>query len=484
MITPLEMQVLDLNARHHGVSILDAMEKAGKGVADFLLKEFAAVGKRVAVLVGTGNNGGDGLVAAFYLRNVCKVTLVLAKSSGEFVTNEARHNWDRVRGLVPSVEAKQAASAVDESDLVVDALLGIGAAGEIHEPYRSLIALLNKCGKPVVSVDVPSGFGGDLAVKPVVTVTMHDAKTGMTATNSGRIGVVDVGFSGEVASATGPGDFLYYPVPRDDTHKGQNGRLLVIAGGPFTGAPAFVGFGAYGIGVDVVHIATPTIAFQVVAGFSPSFIVHPLAGTRFLRVDVPLVQGLLEGMDAVVIGPGLGSEEGTLEAIREVVKATTVPLVLDADAFAALSGHLGLLAGKRAVLTPHAREYETLSGEKLPPGLSERAERLRAFSKKSGAVVLLKGKIDVIASGDEVRFNRTGNPGMTVGGTGDVLAGVVGGLLAKGAAPFPAARMAAFANGYAGDLAFRDRSYGLLASDVADRLPEVLKAFVPAERRS
>jgi len=481
MISPMEMRVLDENARHFGVSILEAMEKAGRGVADVLLREFHATGKPVAILVGTGNNGGDGLVAAFHLRNVCKVTVVLARDSQRFSTHEARHQWDRVRGLVPTAEAGQAGRVLHEADLVVDALLGIGAAGAIQEPYRALIAAINASGKPVVSVDVPSGFGGDVAVKPTATVTMHAAKAGMTEANSGKIHVVDIGFGGEVGSLCGPGDFLYYPVPGSDSHKGENGRLLVVSGGPYTGAPAFVAFGAYGIGVDVVHIATPTIAYPVVAGFSPSFIVHPLAGTRFHKVDVPLVQNLLRGMDALVLGPGLGSDPGTLEAIRELVAGCTVPLVLDADAMTALAGHTDLLARKRGVVTPHAREFETLSGEKMPADLAGRAQHARAFAKRAGAVVLLKGRIDVVTDGDSVRYNRTGNPAMTVGGTGDVLAGVVGGLLAKGVAPFPAARMAAFANGHAGDLAFRAKSYGLLATDVADHLPEVLKAFLHAE---
>ena len=481
MISPLEMRVLDANARHHGASILEAMEKAGKGVAETLLKDFQASGKRVAVLVGTGNNGGDGLVAAFHLRNVCHVTLVLARESARFATHEARHQWDRVRALVPSTESSQAARVLAESDLVVDALLGIGVSGPVQEPYRTLIQEVNQCGKPILSVDVPSGLGGDLAVKPTATVTLHAAKTGMSEANSGRISIVDIGFGGE-AALTGPGEFLYYPIPKEDAHKGQNGRLLVVGGGPFTGAPAFVGFGAYGIGVDVVHIATPTIAHQVVAGFSPSFIVHPLAGSRFHRVDVATVGHLLQGMDACVLGPGLGDEPETLEAIRELLATLKVPVVLDADALTAVAKRPDLLASKKIVVTPHAREFEVLSGEALPADPSARVAKVSAFAKRTGATVLLKGRIDVITNGEAVRYSKNGNPGMTVGGTGDVLAGIVGGLLAKRVEPFPAARLASWASKQAGDLAFRERSYALLATDVAAKLPEVLKASLPQGR--
>ena len=482
MISPFEMRVLDANARHYGVSILDAMERAGKGVADTLVKDFQASGKRVAILVGTGNNGGDGLVAAFHLRNVCHVTVLLARESTRFATHEARHQWDRVRPLVPSAEAGQAGRVLEEADLVIDALLGIGLSGAVEEPYRTLMEEVNRCGKPVLSVDIPSGLGADVAVKPTATATMHAVKTGMTEANSGRITVVDIGFGGEVASLTGPGEFLYYPVPREDSHKGQNGRLLVVGGGPFTGAPAFVGFGAYGIGVDTVHIATPMIAHQVVAGFSPSFIVHPLAGARVHRVDVAPVIHLLGGVDACVIGPGLGDESETLEAIREVVRASPVPLVLDADALTAVANHPEVLQGKKVVVTPHAREFEVLAGEALPKEPRERVAKVIGFAKRANLTVLLKGRSDVITDGETVRYSKNGNAGMTVGGTGDVLAGVVGGLLAKRVEPFPAARMASWASKHAGDLAFRERSYALLATDVAARLPEVLKACVPQGR--
>jgi len=475
------MRVLDANARYSGVSILEAMEKAGKGVADFLLKEFAVKGKRIAILVGTGNNGGDGLVAAWHLRDVCEPTLVLARGPDDFATNEARHNWGRVQSAIAQVDAAHAREVLASADLIVDALLGIGARpGPVREPYRSLIEMIIASGKPIVSVDVPSGLGGDLAVRPAATVTMHDVKEGMNEANSGKITVVDVGFSGEPASLIGPGDFLYYPIPREESHKGQNGRLLVVGGGPFTGAPALAAFGAYGIGADVVHVATPEATAAVVAGYSPNLIVHGLPGRVLGPGDVGAVGDLLKGMDALVIGPGLGDAADTLVAVREILRAAKVPTVIDADGITAVSKDLGLLSGKSIVVTPHAREYEALSGAALPKETEARAHRVRDLAAKHSIIVLLKGKVDLVTDGTQVRHNRTGNAGMTVGGTGDVLAGIVGGLLAKGVAPFPAARMAAFANGHAGDLAFRDKSYGLTATDVAANVPAVLRAFVRA----
>src|SRR5206468_1444276 len=171
-----------------------------------------------------------------------------------------------------------AGEAIAEADLLIDALLGIGAEGSLREPFASLVRQVNGSGKPIVSVDVPSGFGTGLMVRPTVTVALHDVKEGMTPDNGGRIRIVDIGIPSKVTTMIGPGEFLLYPVPRATSHKGENGRLLVIAGGPYTGAPALVGFGSLGIGIDLVHIATPASAATVVASYSPTFIVHPLVG--------------------------------------------------------------------------------------------------------------------------------------------------------------------------------------------------------------
>ncbi|HLE46215.1 MAG TPA: NAD(P)H-hydrate dehydratase, partial [Thermoplasmata archaeon] len=277
----------------------------------------------------------------------------------------------------------------------------------------------------------------------------------------------------------GPGELLFYPVPRPDSHKGQNGRLLVVGGGPFTGAPAFVGLAAYRIGVDVVHVATPSIAFGSVASYSPNLIVHPLAGSRFLKADLPIVLEIASGMDAAVIGPGLGASDATKDAVRQLIRALGLPMVLDADALTAVSEDRGCLAGKRGVVTPHHKEFEVLSGTSLPADLAGKIEGAKAFARASGFTVLMKGAPDVIADATGHRLNKVHNVGMTVGGTGDALAGICGALLAKRVPPFVAARMAAFANGYAGNLAFEERSYGMMTSDLIEKIPRVLKDFVP-----
>lgn len=478
MISATEMRVLDRNAQHFGVSILELMENAGMAVADIARKEFNAAGKRVLVVCGTGNNGGDGLVAARHLTTDAKVTVLLARPPDQFSTTEARTNFERLMGATILEGLDSSEDAMSHADVIIDALLGIGVEGRLREPYAELIQEMNASGKTVLSVDVPSGFGTDLRVKPTATVALHDAKEGMAPENAGTIHVADIGIPQRVARSIGPGEFLLYPIPKTESHKGQNGNLLIVAGGPFTGAPALVAFGALGVGADLVHIATPVIASQVVASFSPSFILHPLAGNRLLREDVRIVQELAANANALAIGPGVGEAEGALEAIRGILRAVDLPTVIDADGIKAVAADPPGLRGKPVVVTPHAREFLTLTGKSLRDSPEERAAVVQEAAKSLGVTILLKGHVDIVSDGVRTKFNYTGNPGMTVGGTGDVLCGAVGGLLAKGMNPFDAARLAAFANGYAGDLAFKEKSYGLTAPDVADNLGRVLAEFL------
>ncbi len=470
---------MDRNAEYFGVSILELMENAGRGVADLARRTFGVMGKRIVVACGTGNNGGDGLVAARHLKDESRVTVILAKGRADFVTTESLTNFERLGPQADVVERGAGAERLfREADLIIDALLGVGLEGEIREPYATLIHQMNASGKPILSVDVPSGFGAATVVKPTATAALLDVKEGMTDENSGTIHVVDIGMPPDVMELVGPGDFLYYPIPRPDSHKGQNGRLLVVGGGPFTGAPTFVGLAAYRIGVDVVHIATPTIAYEAIATHSPNLIVHPLAGSRFLKADVAKVLEIASGMDAIVLGPGLGASDSTKEAIRQLIQSVNLPMVLDADALTAAGEDLSCLAGKGGIVTPHHREFEILSGARHPRELAALLEAAKAFGHRTGFTVLLKGPTDVITNGVSYRFNKVHNVAMTVGGTGDSLAGICGGLLAKGVQPFLAARMAAFANGYAGNLAFEEMSYGMMTTDLIEKIPRVLRDFV------
>jgi NAD(P)H-hydrate epimerase len=312
-------------------------------------------------------------------------------------------------------------------------------------------------------------------VRPTLTVTFHDVKEGMTKENSGEIVIADIGIPPDAAKYVGPGEFVHYPIPSPDSHKGMNGRVLIVGGGPYTGAPALAGLGAYRIKVDLVSIATPSRSYLPIAGYSPNFIVHELSGNFLTDQDVPKVIELIKNAEAVLIGPGLGNAEETLRAIRTIVKGCDKPLVIDADAITAVSKDRTVLDGKSGVITPHAGEFVELSGGTLPADYEQRMRPAMELAEAIDFTILLKGRIDVIADSRRCKLNRTGNAGMSVGGTGDVLAGQVVGLLSRGIDPFNAARIAAYVNGAAGDLAYLTLGFSLLATDVIDRIPFVLK---------
>ncbi len=470
MLPYTEFRILDINAESLGVPTSLLMENAGRAVAKTVSDRFGAR-KRILVLCGTGNNGGDGFVAARYLRRDNKVSVLLARPAAEIKTAIAKEALLAVKDLV----MEDADKDLSDFDVIIDALLGTGVKGHLSEPYSSLIDRVNRSSRPVMAVDVPSGLGTDKMVRPSITVTFHDAKEGMTKDNSGEIVIADIGIPKDAVRYVGPGEFVHYPIPSPDSHKGMNGRVLIVGGGPYTGAPALAGLGAYRIKVDLVRIATPARSYLPIAGYSPNFIVHELSGDVLTDEDVPQVMELIKSVEAVLIGPGLGSSEGTLQAIRAVVKGCDKPLVIDADAITAVSKDRSVLEGKKGVITPHAGEFTTLSGGALPAEYEKRRKPAMELAKAIGFTILLKGRIDVIADGQRCKLNRTGNAGMSVGGTGDVLAGQVAGLLSRGVAPFDAARIAAYVNGAAGDLAYETLGFSLLATDVIDRIPLVLK---------
>ncbi|MEE9150447.1 MAG: NAD(P)H-hydrate dehydratase [Thermoplasmata archaeon] len=478
MIPLKEVNVLDINASYLGVPTSSLMENAGKCVAKTALEKFEIEGKKVVVICGPGNNGGDGFVAARYLAEKCRVLVILAKPEDKIRSEIAKANFNKIKGKVGIIDTSELESKIKDAKLIIDAMLGIGISGEIREPYLSCIQALNGSNAQILSIDVPSGLGTKNAVHPRLTVTFHDIKEGMSKENSGEIVVADIGIPEEAEKLLGPGEFVYYPKPAIDSHKGDNGRLLIVGGGPYTGAPALAGLAAYRMGVDLVHIATPSKTYQIIASYSPNFIVHRLSGDVLGAEDLKILKKVMDKIDAVIIGPGVGDHPDTADTILRFIRDSSKPLVIDADAIRPVAGDLEALKGHKGVLTPHANEFKILSGEAIKTDMNERAQQVKFFANKTGFTILLKGNIDIISDGEHVKLNRTGNPAMTVGGTGDVLAGLTGAMLSKGASPFNSARIAAFTNGTAGDLAFKDMGYSMMATDMIDKIPLVVNSFL------
>lgn len=474
-----EIKVLDINSEYHGVPTIRLMENAGETVADVVQKKFDLRGKTVLVLCGTGNNGGDGFVAARYLSEHCTVKVVLAKRIEEVRTSISTRNFARIEDELEVVEsATDLGDYIRSSDIIVDALLGIGVSGKLREPYRSIVKKVNRSKKPVVSIDVPSGLGTDLAIRPKITVALHDKKVGQTKENSGQILVRSMGIPEEAERFVGPGSFTYYPIPDEDSHKGDNGRVLIVGGGPYTGAPALAGIAAYRIGADLVQIATPKISHSAIASFSPSLIVHPLSSDVFVPEDIPQIAQIAKKVDVVVVGPGLGSAKETLAAIPELVKVIEKPYVIDADGITAVAKDLNCLKKRSGIITPHNTEFKRLAKEKARKTLDAQIRQVSALARSTKFAIIRKGKVDIVSDGKRTKLNETGNRAMTVGGTGDILAGLCGGLLSKGVEPFNASRIAVFTSGYAGELAFKKRSYGMMPMDVVEEIPNVLMEYL------
>jgi hydroxyethylthiazole kinase-like uncharacterized protein yjeF len=472
-ISPEEVKVLDINSRHLGVKTIALMESAGAAVARYVIDNYPAK-SRVAILCGSGNNGGDGFVAARHLEQTMAVRVFLLDPEEGASSDIAAVNLHRVRALARGVKSFD----IKECDVVIDAMLGVGMSGKPREPAAGVIKKLNRSRKPVVSVDVPSGWPSELSVRPQTTVTFHAAKAGMNRRNSGKIVIADIGIPDDAQTYCGPGDFSLLPRRKPDAHKGDAGRVLVIGGGPYTGAPAFTGMAAMRSGVDLVFVATPEPAALPVAVHSPSLIVHTLEGDVLTEGHVQGLLSMTKDADAVAIGPGLGSAPETLRAVQRFVPKCVKPMVIDADAITACGTKPQILRNRQVVITPHASEFKRLTGKALgTDDPAKRGEKVKEAAARLRANILLKGPVDVISDGGTVKLNKTGNNALAVGGTGDVLTGLVAGMIAQGAKPFHAARIGAFAMGLAGDLAFEEKSYGLVATDVVDKIPFVLRRY-------
>lgn len=479
-ITSSRMAAIDANCEYLGIKRLQLMENAGAAVAR-AVKERINSG-RVVIIAGRGNNGGDAFVAARHLGGY-DTTVILIGKKEELKTQEALHNWNALeKTSIPLIEVTDSAAfdraLIKNADIIIDGIFGTGIKGKIHEPESTAIDLINDSGAFVISVDVPSGFDPDggkfeRSVHAGTTLTFHKMKAGMLSPDAreyaGEVRVVDIGIPMEAEFFVGPGDikpFLKRPVT---SHKGDAGRVLVIGGGAYSGAPALAALGALRAGADIVTVAAPRSVSDIIASFSPNLIVRALSGDRLVENDIPVISELIEKHDVVVMGMGLGTADETQRTVRKIIPLCR-KAVIDADA---LLPNLLSLLNKNVIITPHAGEMKRLSGVEVPFDQKEKVEFVRNFTKKNHVTVLLKGAVDIISDGIEVRANRTGNAGMTVGGTGDVLAGLTGALYAKHDA-FEAACAAAFINGDAGDMAFAEFGYGLLATDVIDYIPKAM----------
>lgn len=489
-ITSREMRAIEVNAEYFGISLLQLMENAGRNVAEEIAFRFPKE-SRIAFFCGLGGNGGDGFVAARHLLTKgFNVSVILAGKGRDIRHEAALKNWIALQALqacIPIYEVADSAAMPEvAADVVVDALLGTGTKGKLKPPIVQMVDCINKLQAFKVAVDVPTGIDSDTgevlgnAVCANLTITFYKAKAGLNKAKKyvGELIVKDIGLPEELEKVAGPGDVFLVKKPRPlDAHKGDFGRLLVIGGSEvFSGAPALVALAALRTGIDIVYLAAPAKTAYAVSSMSPNLITVKLKGDQLNVENKNELLPYLKMVDAVVLGPGIGLHDKTLEFVKEFIPAIEnmgKPLLLDADGMKAFARF------KRAlkvplVLTPHAGEYALLTGRKPPEDVGERVVEVQKTAAELNAVVLLKGQVDIICDAKRVKQNFTGNPGMTVGGTGDVLAGIVGAFLAQKADAFEAAVAGAFVNGAAGDFAASEIGYHLMATDLINWIPKVL----------
>jgi hydroxyethylthiazole kinase-like uncharacterized protein yjeF len=474
MITGSEMAVVDANAEALGVPRSQLMESSGNAVAD-VIRDIADEDDTIVVVAGRGNNGGDAFVATRFLDEF-DVRVRLLGRAETITTQISTANWAALQsGEYDASEVRDSRQLdLSGADLLVDAMLGTGISGGLREPVATATELLNDADVPVVSVDVPTGLDAETgemgpdAVDPDHVVTFHDTKPGLDDIDA-TVHVADIGIPAAAETFVGPGDLGR--LGRDpDSHKGDNGEILIIGGGPFTGAPALAAQAALRAGADLVKVTCPTSVAHEVQTYSENLILYPVQGRRLEPGHVGPVMEYAREHDVLVIGPGLGDTEDTLDAARGILQAYDGTAVVDADALEVVPQ---IETQADLICTPHQGELVKMGGQ-IGEDWRERRDLLTSFADDVGHTMLVKGAYDVIADSDQSRVNRTGNPGMTVGGTGDVLAGVAGALAAR-IDPFEAAALGAYVTGRAGDIVAGEYGDGLVATDMLDAIPAAME---------
>lgn len=493
VVTGKEMKNIDnYTIQNIGIPSLVLMERAACSLVE-RMKERMDKKARILCVCGAGNNGGDGVAAArilflqgykaaFYMAGNLEKCTVETKKQIQIARNAGVPEYNEL--------------SLDHVQVVVDGLFGIGLADNVREPYREIIRKINQWRSKdpevqVWSVDIPSGISSDTgrilgdAVRADGTVTFGFLKRGLALYPgrelAGRCFVEDIGFPEKALRENFPEgftwdvqDFEHLPERKADSNKGTYGKILMIAGSKnMSGAACFAGKAAYYTGAGLVRILTEAANREIIQTCLPEAMI-----SAWEETDDEILKGLLLWADAIVIGPGIGKSEQMAERMEQVLKLANKPLVIDADGLNLLAEHEAWypLLPKSSVLTPHMGEMSRLTGISVDHLKADRAAHAQKFAGNHHVICVLKDSSTVISDGRQICFNQSGNHGMATGGSGDVLAGVIGALAGEGADPFKAACLGAYLHGYAGDMAAELCSArGMTASDLIDNLRNVLK---------
>jgi NAD(P)H-hydrate epimerase len=511
------MRQLDYEAiNNYGIPGIVLMENAGIGTIQAIMESFGELdGRTIMIVAGQGNNGGDGLVIARQILQRGGLPFVFLMADLKKVKGAAAVNLAIVKKLgipIATVTGDQGLQSLQnflpECDLIIDAMFGIGLKRAVKNHYAKAIELINQSPVPVVSVDIPSGLDSDtgmprgICINANLTVTYGLAKpghfTGLGPEVTGALVVVDISIPPAVIAEADPrievldnhSVVCLIPERPPTSHKGTYGHLLVLAGSRGkTGAALLCARGALRGGAGLVTICAPDNLTQIYETALAEAMTLPLPTPNVdyaAITDYEELRPALENKQAMVIGPGLGQNVSTGLLVARLYRQQKLPMVVDADALNLLAGNPAQLKnppGPR-ILTPHPGEMAGLTGKSTQAIQADRLRIALDFAAEHNVFVVLKGYNTIIAGPDgRAAINATGNPALATGGSGDVLAGFIGSLLAQGLTPWEAARLGVYAHGLTADRLTKDHDIraGLLASELADELPAILSELLTAK---
>jgi len=509
LVTAEEMQRMDrATIESFGIPGRVLMENAGRGATAFFLEAiYRDHPGAVGIVAGRGNNGGDGFVMARYLHQKGIRATVFLLSQKDRIKGDAAANLKLLDTMgVPVVELADAAAFESRKLLMrhqhtwIDAILGTGLSSDVREYFRATIDFINRQDRPVLAVDIASGLDSDTGricgacIRAAATATFGCAKVGHLCypgrAFTGRLKIIDIGIPLPIAATVGCRQHLITPgalkneIPRRSAaaHKGHTGHLLVLAGSPGkTGAAALTATAAMRTGVGLVTLGVPQSLNPVLETMVTETMTVGLPETADGALDETAhksVISLMAGKRCLAMGPGLGTHKSTGRLVRRLIEESPIPLVVDADGLNLIAPEPSVLSRQRSpiVLTPHPGEMARLSGHSTADIQDDRVGHARAFAERHQVHLVLKGAATVVARPDgTVYVNATGNPGMAAGGMGDVLTGLIAGLVTQGMEAGAAAQTGVYLHGAAADrMAAKRAPVGYLATDVLDTLPEAM----------
>lgn len=512
VITTQQMQEQEaLCAKQYSITQTELMENAGRGAAEWL-NEFIvrkSLPKEVLFVCGGGNNGGDGFVGARYMHDMGYKVNIVCLVKEQDLKGPAKNNYSKIKKIrkisvykiLNSSHLEKAGQLFKNAFLIADCILGTGIKGEARGFSKQIIEFINSLSKRVISIDIPSGMDGNtgsgVCVKAYATLTMGLPKVGLLKPGAedkvGYLNVVDIGLPRELVDNIKSNieyieqtDFLSLIPERPRTsHKGSFGHVLVLAGSPqYTGAAELCTLGALRCGAGLVTLGVPKIlqsVYQIKLTEAIVLALHETEEGTLSEDAYPRIMKFIENVDSIALGPGIGNNPSTIKLVRKIISTSHKPLVIDADGVNAIAEELLVLRKAKAplVLTPHPGEMARLLHTSVKSVQNDRWKITRELADKYGITIVLKGVNSVIAENDKkIYINGSGNPGMASGGMGDVLTGIIAGLLAQGFSPVDSARLGVYIHGTSGDMAARERGEcGILAGDLVEKIPYVMNSL-------